>query len=80
MGKKKKKLSQHNEKVEKILSYGIISGLSIGVLTAFILFILTDNMFWMVLPLITTLVGFAISTIIIKVNSKTKSSTSKSRY
>lgn len=79
MSKNKNKLSKHNEKAEKILSYGIISGLAIGVLAAFILFILTDNMFWMVLPLITTFVGFAISTLINKGNSKTKPSTSKSK-
>ncbi|SCJ71385.1 Uncharacterised protein [uncultured Clostridium sp.] len=80
MSKKKKKLSKHNEKAEKILSFGIISGLVIGVLVAFVLFILTDNMFWMVLPLITTFVGFAISSLINKGNAKIKPSTSKSKY
>ncbi len=79
MSKKKKKLSKHDEKEEKILFYGIISGLAIGVLLAFILFILTDNMFWMVLPLITTFIGFAISSLINKGNSKSKPSTSKSK-
>ena len=61
MSKKKKKLSKHNEKAEKILSFGIISGLVIGVLVAFVLFILTDNMFWMACtPIVTLFVGLGI--------------------
>ncbi|CUP20939.1 hypothetical protein H8S10_05190 [Clostridium sp. NSJ-49] len=79
MGKKKNKQSKRNEQAEKILYYGIVSGLTIGVIIAFILFILTDNMFWMVLPLITLFIGFAISSLINKRNSKPRPSSNKSK-
>ena len=79
MSKKKKKLSKQEEKAEKILFYGIVSGLAIGVLIGFVLFILTDNMFWMVLPIITLFIGLAISSLINKGNSKPKPSTNKSK-
>lgn len=79
MSKKKKRLSKQEEKSEKLLFYGIVSGLAIGVLIGFVLFMLTDNMFWMVLPIITLFIGLAISSFINKGNSKPKPSTNKSK-
>lgn len=79
MSKKKKKLSKQEEKSEKILFYGIVSGLAVGVLIGFVFFILTDNMFWMISPIITLFIGLAISSLINKGNFKPKQSMNKSK-
>lgn len=78
--KKIKKISKKNEKTEKYLFYGIISGLVIGVIMAFILLIITDNVLWMTLPVITLFLGLGISSIIVnKGSSKAKNPVNKSK-
>lgn len=76
--KKNKKNANRNDKAEKYLSYGTIIGLVIGVIIAFILLVITDNMLWMVLPIITLFVGLGISSFIAN-KDKNKPSTNKSK-
>lgn len=74
----KKKKVKRDTQADKNLSYGIIGGLSIGIIIGFILLIVTDNMLWMTLPIATLFIGMAIATLISnKQNTTLKSKVKK---
>ncbi|MEN8075789.1 hypothetical protein ABFP60_02440 [Clostridioides difficile] len=59
--KNKNKKNVKNIKAEKYLSYGTLIGLIIGLVIGTIVFLLTDNMFWMALsPIILLFVGLGL--------------------
>ena len=59
--KNKNKKNVENIKAEKYLSYGTLIGLIIGLVIGTIVFLLTDNMFWMALsPIIILFVGLGL--------------------
>ena len=59
--KKKNKKNSSDAKTEKYLSYGTVLGLIIGLIIGTIVFLLTDNMFWMALsPIILLFLGLGL--------------------
>lgn len=58
---KKKKKSLAEKKAEIYLSYGTLIGLIIGLVFGTIVFLLTDNMFWIALaPIISLFIGLGV--------------------